>query len=166
MRLMLLLLLHILSPNNRVDLVRTLPKPLLELQINDRRPAIYHSVMRITTAYGQYILDLTGDQYGFSGMLLLTLEYLRQFVADDNSVSQEFRYSNIPPMIKGWLRTDFRDGAGKGFWEHTEQSLSFLMMEWKDGLSDGQRREGGCCAASGLRCIASRIVAASRVVWV
>ena len=124
-----------------------IPKPHLLIQINERPPAKFHTIMRITTPEGQFILDLTGEQYGWTNALCLPLDvYLERFC---RVIEHGFHRSpmDISPEIKRTMISQFLAQAPDRFWHKAQIThLRDLEREWRANLPGGLvRREHLVC---------------------
>lgn len=124
-----------------------IPKPHLLIRINERPPAKYHTIMRITTPGGQFILDLTGEQYGWTNALFLPLDvYLERFC---RFVEHGFYRSpvDMSPVIRRTLISEFLAQAPDRFWHKAQIThLRDLEREWRADLPGGLvRREDLVC---------------------
>ncbi|KAF2443128.1 hypothetical protein P171DRAFT_487082 [Karstenula rhodostoma CBS 690.94] len=126
-------LLRIVNPTIRVDVIQVIPKPLLELYVGWQK-SFTHTVIRITTTHGRFILDLTAEQFGFENATLLPeSKYVKLYTADQKIYREAGAVGEVRLLCA-------YSSPGNSWWHQARRDLERLEREWKAGLPGDEIR--------------------------
>lgn len=126
----------------KIDVMIICPKPHFLLRIDSIKPAIWHTILRITTSEGQFVLDLTGEQYGWTGGVFFPLDVYTQRFCEHFDQKYLFRLEELSPITDASMEKDFVDDPDHGFWHKAQTHLVDLEREFRSRLPEGAiRRE-------------------------
>ena len=133
-----------------------LPKPYLLLKINDITPATVHTILRITTSEGQFVLDLTAEQYGWTGGAFFPLDvYTRRFCKYDKGYL--FGVEHFTNGTEASMEKHFLAHSSNAFWHKAQAHLVDLEREFRSRFPEGVLRREYFTSKPEMRGLVTRL---------
>lgn len=134
-----------MASNIKIELVYVVPKPLVEIHVDGRPPAaIRHSIFHIITPYRTFVLDPTGEQFGFKREERLSEkeDYEERCVcAEDQCDIRPWKPIGPDVFLRecSFLK-ELSEDCKNNFWEETMAHLTTVVDELEDKTRGGIRR--------------------------